>query len=540
MKFKYLVYPVLFILFFAHHSNGFSQFLPSHYWVQFTDKHNTPYSIATPGDYLSPAALERRDTYNIAIDSLDIPVNPAYLDSLTDYGLEVAFTSKWLNGCAVTSNDNQLFDNLSNAYTFIDTVFVIRYEFIIPSSPRNENVFSYGQSGNQLITVNGQTLHNAGYHGQGMQIAILDSGFESMNSLPAFDSLYTNDQIMATRDMYTGNEVTYDRHPHGTYVMSILAGNLPDSLVGSAPKANYILIRTEDADSEQIIEEFAWAAGAEFADSLGAELLNVSLGYREYDVDDWNYGEEDIDGNTAWISRAATIAARKGMLVAVAAGNNGNEDNPMIGVPADADSVITLGATQADSSYAPFSSVGPTADQRIKPDIVSQGQADSYQNLAGEVATGSGTSFSTPVICGLSACLWQANPQANSHQLRQAIIQSAHLYDTPNDSLGHGLPDFEAAHAALQELSAPVLTTDKLQLYPNPTHGILNIPLSSVHSDKIRIEIYHVSGSLMRNMTFSTRTEVLQLHLGQNFPPGIYLVRLHSGDNTRIGRFILN
>ncbi|MCG8411163.1 MAG: S8 family serine peptidase, partial [Bacteroidales bacterium] len=278
-------------------SNVFAQENATVYWVSFSDKNNNEYSIDNPEEFLSQRSLDRRTNQNIDIDISDLPVSKYYIDSLESLNITVRYTSKWMNGAAIQSTDSQLIDTIEN-YGFITSKRLIRNEVPIVKSGKEieDNFFDYGFSDNQISMLNGHILHNNGYTGSGMLIAVLDAGFSSVPVLSTLQHLILNDKIIATKDFVKGGIVEYSKHSHGRNVLTIIAAKEEGRLIGSAPDADYILVRTEDAGSEQVIEEYNWLAGAEYADSLGVDVINVSLGYREYDNPEWTYDANEIDG----------------------------------------------------------------------------------------------------------------------------------------------------------------------------------------------------------------------------------------------------
>ncbi len=475
---------------------------PASYWVGFTDKLNNSYSIHAPEAFLSKRSVDRRIKHNINIDSTDLPVSNMYIDSLSKFDLNTRYTSKWMNGVVVTSDDTTLLDTITTI-GFVDRVEFIRQKDTSKTTWQEkgvikDNYFDYGRAYNQIEMLNGHVLHNLGHRGEGMLIAVLDAGFLYMPGVSVFDHLFSEGRILETRDYVKSGDMVYGWHTHGMAVMGILAGKHESKLVGTAPLADFILIRSEDAATEQRIEEYNWIAGAEYADSLGADVFNVSLGYKGFDLEEWNYDNTDIDGQTAPISIAASMAAQKGMLLVIAAGNSGDDADRKIGVPADADSVLTVGSVDSTGNYSPFSSIGYTADGRVKPDVVAQGTKTYYMNNDNNVVSGNGTSFSTPVIAGLTACLWQAHPDKSNMEIINAVRQSAHLYENPNDSLGYGIPDFGTANLLLKNIEFSAFNNEQLvNVFPNPVQNALNIHFYSVDTQQITLRIYNISGKLM-------------------------------------------
>ena len=381
---RYLIITIF--LFAAYYANA--QTAPDKYWIQFTDKNNNPYLISAPEQYLSQRAIDRRTKYNIPVDSKDIPVTPVYVDSLRSIGLSILTVSKWMNSVTVETTDSLLMDT-------IDYLGFVKTKQKVPKSKNKDatnsfllnskvspvftktddikTLFDYGLGTAQIGMLNGHILHNNGFQGQGMQIAVIDAGFQNANVNSGFDSLWANNQVLGTRDFVDRNSDIFSEHSHGNVVLSTMAAYLPGELIGTAPKASYWLLRSEDANTEYLIEEDNWISAAEFADSAGVDLINTSLGYTTFDDSTMDHVYADLDGNTSRITQGADIASSKGILVVVSAGNSGNKPWRYIGVPADADSCLTVGSVDGYMKYSDFSSVGPTADGRIKPDVVAMG-----------------------------------------------------------------------------------------------------------------------------------------------------------------------
>jgi subtilisin family serine protease len=435
------------------------------YLVSFKDKQNTTYSVSKPEAFLSKRAIARRARYNIAIDSTDMPVNQSYIDSLKTYGFTVKYSLKWANAATILVSDTlQLsklqhkmfikswkycgtFSGNSNA-RFLDT----EENNTAPHTKSKLVSFDYGQATAQTVQCNGNILHNKGFTGRGMWIAVLDGGFYKANTFPAFDSLWVQNRIIGTRDFVRSDENFFETHSHGMSVLSIMSGNISGSLIGSCPHASYLLVRTEDTESESPVEECNWMAGAEYADSLGIDVINSSLGYARFDDKSLNHKYAEFDGKTTLISKAAGMASAKGMLVVLSAGNERNGDWKYISTPADAINVLTVGAVDSKGRIASFSSAGPTFDKRIKPDVVGMGYLTALQNSEGNVSTGSGTSFSSPLIAGFSACLWQALPELTVNEVIALIRGTASKANAPDSLYGYGIPDFDKALAHGQQL----------------------------------------------------------------------------------------
>jgi serine protease AprX len=486
----------------------FAQVAPNKYYIEFTDKNNNSYSLDRPEEFLSERSLQRRANQGINLDMSDLPVTQIYVDSLESLGLDVINVSKWFNSATIYTLDSALIDSItylsfvSNAIknqpiTGSSIPVPARYKFPrenpIKSDEKNHH-YDYGASSDQIFMHNGQLLHNEGFRGQGMLIAVTDAGYMGLLDLVAFDSLVADGRIISKRDFVHGGDLVYDYSTHGMRVMSILAGNAPGNLIGSAPEADYLLLVSEDADSENFIEEINWLSAAEYADSMGADLINVSLGYLDFDTQGFDHNYQQMNGRTAIISVGATVAARKGMLVVAAAANSGDDEaHPWVNAPGDADSIITAGAVWSDQSYAYFSSIGPSSDGRVKPDLAAMGAGTTNQNLDGSFGTGNGTSFSAPLLTGMLACLWQKFPEKTNFEIIDAARQSAHLYNTPTPYLGYGIPDF---FFASQILSSEVGFVRKsgLNVYPNPFQDEFIVRVDNNEGDSIQIMITDING----------------------------------------------
>jgi hypothetical protein len=456
---------------------SFAQLAPDKYWVKFTDKTNTPYSIENPEDFLSQKAIDRRTNQGIAIEENDLPVDPAYIQAVINEGAEILTVSKWFNSVTVYATSSSVInaiellpfvlsvekDNLGNAPSNEESVkpfFENEWEEEIVNTNlkgiSSGSSYDYGSAFNQIDMLNGIALHDAGYDGSGMTIAVLDAGFLNADVIDGFDSLWINGQILGFKDFVEpASPDIFGSHYHGTMVLSTMGAYLPTEMVGTAPKADYWLLRSEDGGTEYLIEEINWVSAAEFADSVGVDIINSSLGYTTFDDASQDHTYANMDGNTTPITIGADIAASKGILVVNSAGNEGNSSWHYIGAPADGNEVFTIGAVNSSGNYASFSSTGPTYDGRVKPNVVAQGQGSTVISAySGNITTGSGTSFSSPITAGMVACLWQAHPDKTNFEIMTAIEESASLASNPNNQLGYGIPDYLEAH---NQLSIPTI-----------------------------------------------------------------------------------
>ncbi len=472
---------LFFIFLFTAHQNIFAQY--SRYLIQLKNKTGTPFSISNPSQFLSQRSIDRRIRYNIPTEESDLPVNPAYIDSIRLAGnVTILNASKWLNQvCIQTSDANALAKINSFAFVLASAPIAARAQQMItpvnkqldppnrpiPISPaiqqRPFDTYNYGVAYAQTHLNNTDFLHNQGFSGSGMQLALMDAGFYHYKTLPTFDSIRKNNQVLGTWDFVANEASVNEDYAHGMNCFSTIAANLPGSFVGTSPKSSFYLFRTEDISSEYPVEEQNWAAAAEKADSLGVDVFSVSLGYNLFDNSSFNYSYSKMDGNTTLISRACDLAARKGILVVVAAGNDGNSGWKYITTPADADSVLTVGAVNASGQIAGFSSYGPSSDGQIKPDVaaIGLGAVIADQNTGGPTY-GSGTSYACPIMAGMVTCLWQAFPEVNNMAIIDVLRKSSDRNSTPDDRTGYGIPDAKKAFVILiNKLYSQQISIDK-------------------------------------------------------------------------------
>jgi serine protease AprX len=445
--------------------------------IQLKNKAATSYQLSQPQQFMTARALARRARYNISIDSTDLPIPAAYLDSIRNAGVvTILNTSRWLNTVAIQTSDiNAL--NTINAFSFVQattaagarnaTVEVSNKfsleetitEIETGETPQNDlaNIYNYGQAYTQVHLNQGEFLHNYGFSGQGMQVAVLDAGFRNYETLITFDSLRLNGQLLGNWDFVTNTPLppsTGSISSHGTHCLSTMAANLPGTFVGTAPKTSFYLYRTEDPTPETPIEEQNLAAALERADSLGVDMASISLGYTSFDAPYPSHTYADMNGNITAAARAADLGARKGMLIVCANGNDGASAWHYLGTPADADSVLAVGAVNAASAVAAFSSYGPSSDGQIKPDVAAMGVNVTVANAStGLPGFNSGTSFATPITAGLTSCLWQAFPEANNMGIITALREAATIYTTPDDRIGYGIPSMKKAFVILLKRS---------------------------------------------------------------------------------------
>jgi serine protease AprX len=437
----------------------------SKYLVRLKNKTGTPFTINNPIQFLTQKAIDRRIRYSIPLDATDLPIPPKYIDSIRLAGnVTIIHSSKWLNQVCIATNDaaalakingfdfvistSGIVDRVANSSTAVNKKLAMSSSTAeIPTSINNTaDVFNYGQSYNQIHLHNADFLHNYGFRGEGMQMTVFDGGFFRYLTLPTFDSVRLNNQILGTWDFVTNDNSVNEDDAHGMKCFSTIAANLPGSFVGSSPAAKFYLYRTEDVATEYPIEEHNWAVAAERADSLGVDVFTTSLGYTTFDNALFNYTYADMTGNKTMMARAANFAAKKGILVVAAAGNDGNNAWRYVATQGDADSTLTIGAVNIAKQVAGFSSYGPNSDGQIKPDVAAVGSnAVVASSNTGLPVFGSGTSFATPIMAGIATCLWQAFPELNNLQIIQALRSSSDRFTNPDDRTGYGIPDIKKA-----------------------------------------------------------------------------------------------
>ncbi|MDD5694656.1 MAG: S8 family serine peptidase [Bacteroidales bacterium] len=533
----------------------FAQESPVLYQLFFKDKSQTEYSIDRPEEFLTFRAIERRQRYNIPITEDDLPIPSAYLKAIQDNGARIVIRSRWLNMVIIELPAQASLSRI-NALDFVKTVtradeLVKKHAlpgnesdqeeskpFFIPEQsgiPVGEipvkhsgflEGFDYGASLNQIAMVNGVALHALGLTGKDIIIAVLDAGFRAVDTMAAFDSLWMNNRILGACDFvnWGGNVFEPGIHQHGMMVLSIMGGNLPGQLVGTAPHADYYLLRTEDGTAEYLMEEYYWVMGAEYADSVGADIINSSLGYTQFDNPADNHSYQDMDGNTTPITLGADKAVEKGILVCNSAGNSGSSTWKYIGAPADGDSVFTIGAVDPESKWATFSSLGPAYDGRVKPDIAAQGQQTIIASLWGGINGGNGTSFSCPVIAGMTACLWQDKRDFSNMQIMEAIQKSASQSSNPDDSLGYGIPDYLLAKNILDSIHIKI---NEIKIFPNPFDQYLQFWVNLPSSQQAELRIYDLCGKIVYIESMALFEGISKLSVETHIDEmGIYIVQL--------------
>ena len=530
------------------------------YLVYFKDKSNTPYSINEPEKFLSKRAIERRKRQNIAIDDKDLPINPTYVQQVRDKGARVWYETRWFNAVYVEADEKTMADLKSLPFVLPQTLYLTNNkvpsvkgklapseQFLIKTP--NDTKYSpldiktsedYGDALNQNEMLGANQMHALGYRGQGMVIAVLDAGFSNGNRIPALSHLFKDKRILGTYDFVRGINEVYDADSHGLEVLSCMAGYEKGKMIGTAPEASYYLFRTEDAGTEYRVEEANWTVAIEKADSLGVDVVNSSLGYTDFTDKKMSYQYKDMDGKTSLCTKAATIAAQKGIMVVNSAGNEGNADWQFVGAPADADFIISVGATNRKGEKAGFSSFGPTYDKRIKPTLSAQGSPATVAKDNGNIGSNYGTSFSSPIMCGMVASFWQGFPQFSNQEIISILQESASLANKPDTLLGYGVPNFNRAYMiAEQRLVSGKSSKNGFHLLKNSTQLTLLFGKNYIDT-KASIQIINMSGKVLQTHTFERVPSEFEWDKVKKVPNQNYIIRITQNKNTEDRRWLKN
>lgn len=517
------------------------------YFIGFTHKEGTPYSIEEPSEFLTQRAIERRAKQSIPIDSYDLPVNPNHVDAVKSSGGVVLYSLNWFNGVVAKIPSSTILNNIQslefvgevkkiyNQYAKSSSmVFEEMTQMLAPKGRNNDDYFDYGYADQQIRMLNGHVLHNNGFRGEGMLIAVIDAGFKNADVITGFDHLWDEERIVFTYDVVNPNSNLYNEHYHGTVVLSTMGTYLPGQHVGTATKAHYALIRSENASFEQKIEEYNWVYAAQLADSIGADVINSSLGYYQFDDASQNYTYQDMDGQTTAVTQGANFVASRGVLVVNSVGNERFSYWEKLIAPSDSPDVIAVGAVDASGDLAYFSSEGPSADGRVKPDVMAMGYDAMVQHEDGYFGGISGTSFSSPILAGLATCLWQANPGKSAKQIHQLINESADRYDNPSNLYGYGLPDFSKISTGTEK----VKSVPNLRIYPNPTGGRVNIILPETGSSTISLSVITIGGGEVYRAQINNPGNHFSIDALEHLTPGVYFIKLETPTNSYMNKVV--
>lgn len=563
------------------------------YWLQFSDKGPDPEAqLATPSKLLSPKALARREKLGQSVQFADLPIHRPYLAQLSAAGLNVRQASRWFNavsvqttltlpeiqaicpavtamrpvgqlrttaaqkpvpfegargkgqGASLGARDKGQGTSLRTASQGAESSLVPGPLSLAPESPAlplapgplplltTATNFDYGTSLDQLAQLNLPCLHQRGYTGRGVLVAQFDSGFLDVDTIDAFDSLWQQNRVVAYRDFVNNDNGVFDEDWHGLAVLSCFAANKPGIYVGASPHVSVMLGRTETVFSETHQEEDNWLAGVEWADSAGADIIQSSLGYYVLDSGQGDYTYADMDGNTTIIAKAADMAAARGILVCNSAGNEGNSGWHYLISPCDGDSVLCVGAVDPTGTHASFSSYGPSSDGQVKPDVMAMGAQSAVIGFGGNPGNASGTSFSSPQMSGVAACLIQAHPARTNMEIIEALRQSADRYMTPDSAYGYGVPDACKADSILDVLDLLAIRAADLRgfgagikLYPTPTEGVLMVDFPSQRFAPETFVVRDIEGRLVQTLPAQRGSLHHELAV-QKLPAGTYLLEI--------------
>ncbi|MBP4138483.1 S8 family serine peptidase [Flavobacterium geliluteum] len=513
-------------------------------WVYFNAKPSSQTYLSNPSQMLSQRSLTRRINQNIALNLTDVPVEKSYITQIkSSAGITILAQSKWLNALHIRGTQAAILA-LKN-FTFVDKV-VFADRTLNPTSKKafTNNIttiknnletkvdYAYGNAANQIQMLNGQVLHQQNYTGSGKVIAVLDAGFPGVNTAQPFQRLRDNNLILGGYDYVARNTNFYSGGSHGTLVLSTMGGYKENALIGTAPDASYYLFRTENDAIESPIEESLWVEAAEKADSLGVDIITTSLGYfLQFTNPNHNHTYSDMNGTTNFISLGAELAFSKGIIVVASAGNEGLMTEPHIGAPADAVSVIAVGSVTATKAKSGFSSVGPSFDGRIKPDVMAQGTAATVSDAAGNIGTANGTSFSCPIMAGMIACLWQAFPTKTNQEIRQMVFQSSDKYATPNINFGYGIPNFGAS---LGVENYTDVKNETFLVSPNPAKTEVSFSFSN-KNNTASVVIYSILGQKMIEKQITSQNPILSL---ETLNSGLYFYTFDTNGLHKTGKII--
>jgi len=539
------IFALTFLVFQVNIKGQSQETAPNTYILFLKNKEYSSFNLNKPTEFLSQKAIDRRMGQNIAIDSSDLPVSSYYIDSLKKLDIQIHNASRWFNSVTFKTGNAEIINTLNNI-NFVQSVKKTKPALVklqVSESAHTEaatyDSTAYGYSYKQIHIHNGDYLHNNGLKGEDMLIAIIDAGFSNYKSMTGFGKIRSENRIKSIRDFVAHDGEVNQDHYHGALVFSIIGGEVNNEFIGTAPRSDFLLLRSEDAtddfmglQSEYLVEEDNWISAAEYADSLGTDVINTSLGYSTFNNQEQDHTYNDMNGTTTRISLAADLATKKGMIVVVSAGNEGSGLWHYISAPADAKNVLTVGAIDTDLFRAAFSSVGPSADNRIKPDVMAIGQGTFFQNLDNSISSGNGTSFSAPVISGLTACLWQGAKTKTNLEIIDAIRKSSDNYLSPNNNYGYGIPDFKKA---LLMLNPFFESKGQILVFPNPFTSNLTIKHKPLKSTSVTIEIFNTTGKKLWSHQYQIQANSegeISLNEVGSLPRGILFIRVISGENA--------
>jgi serine protease AprX len=498
------------------------------YMVFFKDKSGSSYSISNPEAFLTTRSIDRRNKQGIPVTEQDLPVNETYVQGVKDAGASPFFRTRWMNGVLIQCNAALI-------PTIVELPFVDHVEFVAPNERLNAGRkkvtqrakgLKSGEATQAQLALNGiDDMHNEGLHGENMVIAIFDAGFNGVDATLPFQHIVSEGRINleVSQDFVFNSDDIFQYDEHGTEVFSVIAAYQEGVFVGGAYKARYQLYVTEDVSTEYRVEEYNWLFAAERADSAGVDVVNSSLGYYDFDDNSMNYPKSAMDGKTTVVTRAAQLLADRGVVVVCSAGNEGGINWQIITAPADAVDVLAIGSVDENGVRAGSSSKGPTADNRIKPDVMALGDGTSVIKPSGALGSASGTSLASPLITSLVAGVWQKYPDLTNKEVISVIRRSASLANAPNNLYGYGIPNFESIKSYIDHIEE-----DPFDVFPNAFMDTITIkPFSPALVNKCSVELVSSQGKLVLKDEISfTRQKPSFLANLSAFSAGVYILRL--------------
>lgn len=509
------------------------------YIIYFKNKNTAIHSEQVFTEY----ALEKRKRFNIALDEREYPVNPVYLEKLNFENVIILNQSNWLNAVLVVAEDKKM-KKFKNA-DFIASIQKVEkfsgsgvLEVVKENNCQEILDFEDGfiSSFTQFHLLNGEYLHEQGYNGEAMTIAVCDNGFQNVNSNPAFSAVFSENRMLGTYDYVHNDSSVYDEGSHGASCFSFISGVKSNEYIGTATKSNFYLFHTEDNAGERLQEEFNLATALERCSQLGVDVVSISLGYTTFDVPSENHDTTDLVKNNSPAAIAVNIASSKGMLVCVAAGNQGTSSWKYLTTPSDADSAFAIASVDVNGNIAPSSSYGLANDIRVKPNVAAAGQGVKYINPSNQIATGSGTSYACPSLAGMAACLWQAFPSKTNWEIKTAIEQSASKYLNPDKHYGYGIPDFKKAYQLLSQ--STYISNNALEkefiIYPNPFLQSISIN----NSGNAVIQQIKLINTIGQTVYSTSSAGFGSISIQPDIPAGIYLLQIATNKGILIKKLM--
>lgn len=498
------------------------------YMVFFKDKQGNGFTTSNPQAFLSNRAIDRRNRQGISITEQDLPVTASYVEGVRSAGANTFFKTKWMNGVLVQCAPTLV-------ATLTNLPYVDHVEFVAPNERLNTGRKKVthrikgsraGEVTQAQLDLNGiDEMHREGIHGENMVIALFDAGFAGVDATQPFQHILSEGRInlAVSQDFVFNSDDIFQYDDHGTEVFSVIAAYQEGVFIGGAYKANYQLYVTEDASTEYRIEEYNWLFAAERADSAGVDVVNASLGYYDFDDPTMNYPKSAMDGKTTVVTRAAQLLADRGVVVVCSAGNEGNVSWKIVSAPADAFDILAVGAVDQSGARSSSSSIGPTADNRIKPDVMAMGSATAVIRANGSTGTTSGTSLASPLITSLVTGVWQKYPDLTNREVISVIRKSATLANSPNYFMGYGIPTFESVSKYLGEIER-----NPFDVYPNAFTDTITIkPFSPALVSTCSVELISAEGKLfMKDEISFTRENPVFLANLSSIASGTYVLQL--------------